>query len=340
MKPAKHVWTGIAAAIGLLVLILDNRTALTGSVEGIKLCLSTVIPSLFPFIVISGILNKSLIGKQFRILQPICRMCGIPPGAASLLLLGFLGGYPVGAQSINEACACGSLSKEDGNRMLGFCNNAGPAFIFGMLGNLYDAKLVSWILWAIHILSALIVGFLLPNKAVRSGAKIKSDSISMPQAVEKSLRTTGVICGWVVLFRVISAFLQRWLLWLFPKEIQIGIIGFLELSNGCCALFDLPSQGMRFIFSAFLLGIGGICVAMQTVSVTKALDMQMYFPGKVLQSIVSLLLAGIAQNILFPAGERIRISFAVYLTLTILCGFLLFILKRQNNSRNPAPVHV
>ena len=47
MKTNKLACT--AAALGMLVLILDSKTALAGAREGIDLCIRTVIPSLFPF---------------------------------------------------------------------------------------------------------------------------------------------------------------------------------------------------------------------------------------------------------------------------------------------------
>jgi hypothetical protein len=38
--------TSIAAALGLLVLIFDGKTAISGAIEGVNLCLNTLIPSL------------------------------------------------------------------------------------------------------------------------------------------------------------------------------------------------------------------------------------------------------------------------------------------------------
>ena len=49
MKSRNQLWTGLTGAAGMLVLILDAKTALAGAKEGIQLCLYTVIPSLFPF---------------------------------------------------------------------------------------------------------------------------------------------------------------------------------------------------------------------------------------------------------------------------------------------------
>ena len=43
--------TSILAALGMIVLILDAKTALSGAREGIDLCMRTVIPALFPFFI-------------------------------------------------------------------------------------------------------------------------------------------------------------------------------------------------------------------------------------------------------------------------------------------------
>ena len=44
----KKILTGSLAALGILVLILDGKTAILGAGDAIELCLASVIPSLFP----------------------------------------------------------------------------------------------------------------------------------------------------------------------------------------------------------------------------------------------------------------------------------------------------
>lgn len=288
----------------MLVLILDAKTALTGAKDGIELCLYTVIPSLFPFFILSILINRSLTGRTFRLLRPIGKLCGIPKGAETILLLGLLGGYPVGAQSISEAYYAKSLNRNDARRMLGFCNNAGPAFLFGMVGSLFDKPLIPWLLWGIHIISAILVGCILPGKSSCDCLSTQKSPITISQALENSVKTMALVCGWVIVFRVMLAFLQRWFLWLFPIDVKIFLTGILELSNGCFALHALTSQGTRFVVSAGILAFGGICVAMQTMSVTGELGTGMYFPGKLLQCCISIMLAVITQQLIFNATPQ------------------------------------
>lgn len=321
----KHFWTGMAAATVMLVLILDAKTALSSAQTGLNLCIRTVIPSLLPFVILSVIINSNFAGYRMSFLHPISKACGIPSGAESLLLFGILGGYPVGAQGVSEAYRNNLISKQDARRMLGFCNNAGPAFIFGMLGGLFENATTTWILWGIHIFSAIVVGCLLPGKSKQYTQMPKKRAITVTKAIETGAKTMGIICAWIILFRILIGILQRWVLWLLPEQAQIWLISLTELSNGCYELYNITSQGTRFIISAGTLAFGGICVYMQTQSVTEDLHCGLYFPGKVLQSCISILTALAVQPLLFSkteqysaAGPFIYTVIAILLTTTVI----------------------
>lgn len=305
MKSKRNTLTAITASIGMLMLILDSKTALAGAAEGIDLCIRTVIPTLFPFFVLSSTLTSSIGGNTVAILRPIGTACGIPQGTESLLLIGLLGGYPVGAQNIYHAYNDGILNKHQARRMLGFCNNAGPAFIFGIAGGLFYAQHCAWALWGIHILSAILVGMILPEKSNVSTSPMAIKPITLSQSVTRSVKVMGEVCGWILLFRVVIAVIQRWLLWLIPDIYTSLIYGGLELVNGCHFLHYFPAEGMRFVLCAVFLAFGGTCVGMQTLTVTRELAGGWYFPGKVLQALISMILALPVQYILFDGSQRI-----------------------------------
>lgn len=330
-RRADHL-TGIAAALGIALLILDSKTALIGAQEGVTLCIRTVIPSLFPFFIFSILLTSSLLGRRIRIFRPICRLCRIPEGAESILIAGFLGGYPVGAQCVSQAYAAGQLTFKDARRLIGFCNNCGPAFLFGMAAALFPQWWTPWVLWIIHIMSALCVGAWIPGRP-EICTSAKSAPVSPVQALDRSVRIMAGVCGWVVMFRILITFLQRWFLWYLPQEYNTAVSGLLELSNGCAALYTIDDLKLRFILCAGFLSFGGLCVTMQTFSVTSTLlDKSLYFPGKVLQCCVSLLLATIIQGIFTP----------ILLIVPIVVGLptAVFLRKRQKSGRNSLRVVV
>lgn len=319
--------SGILAAMAMLVIILDSRTALSGAQEGLQLCTRTVIPALFPFFVLSGILNSWLLGRSGNILGAIGKFTKLPHGSESLLLVGLFAGYPVGAQLVAQAYEEGKLQLHTARRMLGFCSNAGPAFIFGMLTPMFHNPIIPWLIWGLHIGSALLVGSLLPGDLQKSCVIRRSETASLPQSLRNAIRNVAMVCGWVVVFRIVLAFCTRWFLWLFPAELQVLFVGILELSNGCIMLAKLPCEGVRFVLAGFMLSFGGLCVSMQTLSVASQTGLGYYIPGKVLQASITTIASYLLQYVVFPVEEYLPINVPVFIILvgtTILMLYLVF----------------
>lgn len=287
----QQLWTGIGAASAMAILILDGKTAITGAQDGIALCLQTVIPSLFPFILLSILLTNTLLGHAIPLLRPLGRLFHLPSGSESLLICAFLGGYPVGAQTVSSLFQNGQLPRSTADRMLTFCNNAGPAFLFGMTAAVFPQAWVPWTLWGIQIISALLVARLFLRTDIEIPYLSPSSSQRISSVLMTSIRVMASVCGWVVLFRIIIAFSKRWFLWLLPNDIQILITGLLELSNGCCELPGISSPELQFLICCGMLTIGGLCVTMQTLSVTAGLSPRFYIIGKLVQTVFSILLA-------------------------------------------------
>ncbi len=321
----KSFFVGIGASLGMLILILDGKTAVSGAREGIDLCLKTVIPSLFPFFLLSGLLTNAFAGQKIPFLRPLGALCGVPDGGESLLITGFLGGYPVGAQSVASVFRAGQLSRADAERMLAFCNNAGPAFLFGMAAAMFPQKSAAFFLWFIHILSAVFTAMLIPHRTSQTVTLAQGKSMTLANAMGSAVRVMASVCGWVVLFRILIVFLDRWVLWLLPLPAQVGVTGLLELTNGCCALAAVTNEALRFVMCSGMLAAGGLCVTMQTISVTDGLNLRFYFLGKLLQVLFSLLLS---------------MAWAVNLPLPVLAAMLIFvwILRKSKKSYGIQPV--
>lgn len=318
------------AAMAMLVLIFDGQAALSGCAEGIQLCLTAVIPSLFPFVFLSAILTG--IPVKVRFLSPLAKVCHIPAGAESLLVAGFFGGYPVGAQSIAVQYREGHLKKPQAERLLAFCSNAGPAFFFGMLQPLFRNKILCWVLWGIHIISAMLVGILMPNPTEAKTNVLPSDR-SFSEALQIAVRAMATVCGWVVLFRMLLLFLQRWFLWMLPQPVQVLFSGLLELTNGCILLQTIDSEAFRFCAAACLTAFGGICVTMQTASVIQGLSLRSYIWGKLLQTFISLLLSAGIGRILFPSKRSAPLLWGCAAVCLLIGGCIWGILKNRGSNQ-------
>ena len=320
---------GILSAFGLIVLILDSKTALGGAASGIELCLRTVVPALFPFIFLNGIITKTLSQSFSKLLSPVGKLFGAPSGAEINIVIGLLGGYPVGAQAVYQGYCAGCYKKDDAKRMLSFCNNPGPAFIFGMVGCLFDSILIPWVIWSIIILCSLITAKLQPVYSTQVYRPVLSQSSS---ALEVTLKAIAKICGWVIIFRTYIAILQRWILWILPTKIITMIMGFLELTNGCISLSDYYDPAFCFCGVCAMLSFGGCCVAMQTVSIAGNLVDKTYLFSKLFQMFLSVPLSLVAAMFLF---QQLTNPFAILVA--IICFFLALLiglLLYKNNTGN------
>lgn len=330
----KQLLPALLSAAGMGILILDSKTALNGVAEGIDLCLKVVIPSLFPFLILSTILTESTFGMNLRFLQPLCRLCRIPIGAAPLLLVGLIGGYPVGAQCVTRAWENGQLSSFDAKRMLGFCNNAGPAFIFGMTAGLFDSPMVPWVLWLIQIVAVIIAAVLLSGDTDAANHCTSNHTLSPAAVLSRAITAMASICGWVIVFRTVCIFCDKWLLGTLSPTLGCLITGIMELTNGCCRLTVIPVTQLRFILCSIFLSFGGAAVYMQTLSVTKSLGTGAYLPGKLIQTAVSAFLAAWISPILFPAEQAVRSYQILPSALLIVVIFAKIFQFMKNNSRN------
>ena len=281
----------IMAAIGTAVLIFDGKTAIAGIREGLAVCIQTLIPALFPFLFLSGLLTDSLRSIQWTPVAKLGRMCKIPDSLSSVLPIGWLGGYPMGAGCAAKLVRDGSASVRDATRIAVICNNAGPAFLFGILGSFFSQRSTVFVLWFLHLLSGILAGLRIPGDGDQVAQKPVPSDFSFVTVLNRSLHAMGSICGCVMLFRMLLEFFNRWILWLLPDAFRILTAGFLELSNGCLLLDQIPQEHYRFILASILLSFGGTCVWMQTAAVFPGIRMKLYIKGKLLQTYFSLVLS-------------------------------------------------
>lgn len=315
MPMKKRLTAGLAAAL-MVAVILDGKTALESASEGVNLCLRTVIPALFPFLFLCALITSSLWGEPLPWLRRISRRLGIPAGGESLLICAFLGGYPTGAQILGSCYQEGRLDRSTAQRLLPLCSNAGPAFLFGMAAQQFSGSQRAAALWIVQILSVFLLA-LLHGTDTNKTVSLSKDGATVSGQLHRSVRTMALICGWILLFQILSCFLERWFFWLLPSEIQVLFKGLLELSSGCCDLYRIESEALRFLICTVQLSFGGLCVTMQTASVISDLSLWGYLRGKLLQTGAAVILSmlyllrgwpalGIAGAVIFLSPLRVK----------------------------------
>ncbi len=276
------------------------------------LCYRTVIPSLFPFFVLSGLLLSSGFAERCAgwlsvIMKPLFNVGGA--GALSLVI-GLISGYPMGAKVTAELYKNGNISKTEAERLLPFCNNSGPLFVIGAVGaGMFGNGKVGMFLYAVHAICALLVGICFRFYGGQS-QRMTGSVVSRQTTAEKSFATVvaaGIdsvlmVCGYILLFSAIMACLLPFAEAFLPQEWLLVIRGITEVTSGC---FGLVRSGFpaRLMVSmvAGLLGFGGLCVMMQAKGMLQGTDIcfKTYIRGKVLHGVFSALIAFFAYPYVF-----------------------------------------
>jgi len=308
-----------AALLALVAMLLYSGDAMEGVKQGLSLCANMIIPSLFPFFVLSFLLNDLGLPVYLgRFLEPLMKkLFGVSGAGASAFVIGVTGGYPLGASCIADLTRRGDISVQDGNNLITFCNNSGPAFIIGAAGvGIFHSSAVGLALYGTHLLAAFVTGLFLSGRRCtdRTSPKVWIENISLSQSLPTAIKNATMqiltVCGFVVTFSVLTRVLDE--IGLFSAiygriaqytgyELRLTravLTGLLELGCGVGALSGATITPVNLAVCAFLIGFGGISVAMQTASVLAGSNI------KVSRHLVGRLLnAGISAFVIYTAAS-------------------------------------
>ena len=293
-------------------LLLWPQAAADGARAGLALCAKTLIPALFPFMAASGLLLR--LGAPQRLsktLSPLTRrLFGVGGAGSAAFLLGVSGGYPLGTATVTELYRGGAIEKKEAERLLGFCDNSGPAFIVSAVGAAaFGSAGAGCFLYFVHVLAAVVTGILLRRRGGAEGTETPAfETLSFPLAFTRSVRaaadTMVTVCAFAVFFNtlvgLLDAKVRLFLLSgrissLFGTELHFAralLLGLLELGTGAGALQGLAPSGGNLALASFLLGWGGLSVQAQAAAVALegGLSPARRLPGKLTHGLVSALL--------------------------------------------------
>lgn len=306
-----------------ICLVIFSSSNLVAAKSGLILWGTSVVPSLFPFFVATELLSNTniphFLGKLFNIfMKPLFNIGG---EGSFALIMGIISGYPIGAKIACNFREKNILPKEECERLLSFTNNSGPLFIIGTVGiNMFGSSEIGFLLLITHLLSCITVGFLFrfwkintPFSKTSNNSSHESKNIAFSNLGERlsnsifnATSTIMMIGGFVVLFSVIisifkaSKLLNILTLFVSPcfKLLHIPtslaspfITGILEITNGIALVSNIHIKAIsiNIILTAFLLGIGGISVFLQVLSIVSKTDLSIkpYIIGKLLQGIIA-----------------------------------------------------
>lgn len=274
-----------AVLLLLAVLLLRYRTAAAGGVlSGIHTCLNTLMPSLFPFILLSCLCTNSRAAQVlFRPLSPVMRsVFHLPACAAPAVLLGLTTGYPTGAKITANLYHLGKLTKEQAARLLCFCTAPGYAFAASYTGGLLlRSERIGLNLFFACAAAPILIGLILSRFAEKP-EKVSEPPESTPggivSAVQDGVKASVSLCAFVIVFSMLSAVLRASGVFQFvcnllcvlfskfgltvPLANALLTMG-LEITAGVsqCVYWHLPVSVL-----AFGLGFCGVCIHLQIFS--------------------------------------------------------------------------
>lgn len=309
-------FASLSASLLLLILTVSQPSVCAEAVRsGLSLCLTRAVPSLFPFFVVSALAVRCRLADALaRLSAPLMRVYRLPACGISALLLGLLGGYPTGAQTVSDLIAGGRCTREDGARLIAFCNNTGPAFLVGMCGGgIFHSVRVGLFLYLTHLLSALALGFLFrgtdSSSAPPASLSPERFSVCLTHAVVHAGTGMLNVCSFILYFSVLLSLLgSMGILSLLagalsavlplPADLLCAVLtGGVELTNGLSLLASCAgSMRVRAAACAGLCAFGGLSVLFQSSSTAPAVPFSRIVLGKLLHAVLCTLLTAL----LFP----------------------------------------
>jgi len=299
----------------IFVFITYSSSCIPAAADSLMQCFRIVIPSIFPFLVITEILTKTnlfqYIGCRAEKLSNL--LFKTSGNALSVVLIGYLCGFPGAAKITTELYRSGNISYSDALRLSMFTNNPGPLFMIGTVGlGFLNSVSLGLKLYLIQIAASFFTGIVLSRLI-----KIKN-SVSLPsipqkksggifelvtESITSSFFTMIPITGTIVFFSflsqaIVSSNLFNTALSIFTtnynKDLLNGCIRcFFELTSGLSSIIPI-FEGSKYLLITISLvcGWSGISIHMQILNfyIKEKIPIRYYFIGKSFSVIVVLIL--------------------------------------------------
>jgi len=339
VKLSRNILPMAAVIISMLCIFKMPDAVTQGVTDGLKICFNVILPSLFPFMVLSSYIVKSdALNFLYKIFYPFTKyILKQPACTVPAIIMGLVGGFPVGTKMAFLLLENGQITKNQAQRLCMFCVNGGPAFVITAVGvNMLGSSKAGIIIFASLCISSLIFGFTTSFFDDKKDIEIHiENSAQSPLAALSASVTDGVqsilgICAWVVLFSGVTECI---------KSVGIsdgaysGIVSVLEVTKGC----TLIAGEMGIPVLAAAIGFGGFCVHCQIFSYIKSTGLKYshFFVGRVLCAALSAVICHLLL-LIFPVdittavmnnditASAFSVSLPAFIALTIMCIVMIF----------------
>ncbi len=310
--PRPHLSVGQVGFLGLsvfclLLILFHSDTAILYMSQGLSLCAKTVIPSLFPFMVLSELLVASgggeLLGRVCQ--RPLRMLFGISGAGGCALMMGLVCGFPVGTKTAVSLCRRGDITPTELSRLICFCNIPSSAFLINALGNsLFGSHRFGLLSYLICLASALLCAALMHRLAPLDKQEPHQGCERAPAlgvttftgAVTSAATAMLYVCAYVVFFSALVGTLGHLLAKTGLGQTALSLIfGLFELSGGVLQASAISKPAIGRVVAIFLCGWSGLSVHLQILSLCDSLPrgsvaVRPYLLAKLAQAVIGTLL--------------------------------------------------
>lgn len=363
----KNIIFTVICSLVILQIVLSPKLCMDAALLGLNLFITKVFPSLFPFLVATGIMisydgvkiYSKILGKL------LCKPLRLPIQCTFALVVSILCGYPLGAKYSCDLYEQREIDLNTCQRLINIASNTSPLFAIGSVGTaMLKSTYMGYMLLLSNYISCFVMGLILPSHS-KSIKILKSDipaKVNMnignviKDSIESAVKTCLSIGGFVILFSVITNIIKSNILFdiavnkmntvfLIDKSLIEGILlGAIEMTNGCYIISTLSADMyLKAIIISFFLGFSGLSIISQVYSFTYKYDLSMrkYIVIKVLQGFICSIITAIllkvplfsesVQNIRYHTSSNLSVVF-VFLTLLIFIPFIIYHARRLSHS--------
>lgn len=281
----------------LVYLLIFPREALQASARGVDLWFHTVLPTLLPFIILSGLLVTS--GALLPLLQKADKICRVFPGLSGAgtyaLVLGVLCGFPMGARTTAALLRENSISQREARLLLCVSNHVSPAFLAGYVRSLLPdpgwMPLAAGIYYGAAAAAFFLIrgrsrpGYTPGKKPKKKASTLRSPGELLDASIMDGCQVILKLGGYIILFSVCAEAVRTLSAGLPLLSPVCSMI--LEISSGTSLLLSAPFPkplGMTLLLAG--LSFGGLSTAAQTAGMIQGtgLPLSLYLKGKLLQA--------------------------------------------------------
>ena len=334
------VCVAVLSCVFLIVFFSDSAS--DAAYNAMNECAFAVIPSLFPYMVLSSLIVTTgtattvanIIGK------PVAKLLGVPPCSVSAILMGMLCGFPIGAKASMDMYRAGLLTDKETEHLIAISNNTGPAFVIEVAGRKYfGSSYIGVIFYAIQLVAAFIVAFIYgridkkkmnckkSHAGISSNDSVKPASGSFASAVADAARSSVVVSGFIVFFSVISEYVYMLGDAIGLSGVKISALNALIEFSGAVKDASVYAGTAGLCIAAFAINFGGLSVLAQSAALTDgaSVSMKKCFVCKLIQGITSAVLTFIISQFgLFKHSTASANALPVWKTGTITLPLLFF----------------